>query len=54
MDSTALALCMENNLPVIVFALAGDKSIERAVAREEIGTFVGALETLLVGERGRS
>jgi len=49
MDSTALALCMENELPIIVFDLAAERSIERAVAGEQIGTFVGGRETVLVG-----
>lgn len=40
MDSTALSLCMENNLPIIVFDLLGDRGIERAVAGETIGTIV--------------
>ncbi len=48
MDSTALALCMENELPIIVFDLAAEHSIERAVAGEQIGTFVGGRETVLV------
>ncbi|HLZ68279.1 MAG TPA: UMP kinase [Dehalococcoidia bacterium] len=48
MDSTALALCMENDLPIIVFDLAAEHSIERAVAGEQIGTFVGGKETVLV------
>ncbi len=50
MDSTALALCMENNLPIIVFDLAGHRSIERAVTRMPIGTMVGTHDTVLVGE----
>ncbi|MHB8577945.1 MAG: UMP kinase [Dehalococcoidia bacterium] len=48
MDSTAFALCMDNNLPLIVFDLAAERSIERAVSGEEIGTFVGSRETLLL------
>lgn len=40
MDATALSLCMENNLPIIVFDLLGDRGIERAVAGETIGTIV--------------
>ena len=47
MDSTAFALCMDNDLPLIVFDLAAERSIERAVAGEEIGTFVGSAETLM-------
>ena len=48
MDSTALTLCMENDLPIIVFDLAGERSIERAVAGEEIGTYVGGRDTILL------
>jgi uridylate kinase len=40
MDSTALSLCMDNNLPIIVFNLQAEGSIERAVLGEEIGTLV--------------
>ncbi len=40
MDSTALSLCMENKLPIIVFDLQAPGSIVRAVAGEPIGTVV--------------
>lgn len=40
MDSTALTLCMENDLPIIVFDLQAPRSIERAVLGEPIGTLV--------------
>ncbi|MDP6101320.1 MAG: UMP kinase [Dehalococcoidia bacterium] len=40
MDATALALCRENNLPIIVFDLQAQNSIERAVAGEPLGTLV--------------
>ena len=40
MDSTATSLAMDNNLPVIVFALADPKNILRVLAGEKIGTFV--------------
>jgi uridylate kinase len=49
MDSTALALCMENDLPIIVFDLAGEDSIVRAVRGERIGTFVGSEQTVVAG-----
>lgn len=40
MDSTALYLCMENNLPIIVFDLQAPGNIVRAVAGEPIGTII--------------
>lgn len=41
MDSTAIALCKENNIPIIVFDLTGAGNIARAVSGEPVGTFVG-------------
>ena len=40
MDATALSFCLENKLPIIVFNLMEDRSIERAVMGESIGTLV--------------
>ena len=40
MDATALSLCLENKLPIIVFDLQAPRSIERAVCGEAIGTLV--------------
>jgi uridylate kinase len=40
MDATALSLCLENRLPIIVFDLQAPQSIERAVMGEPIGTLV--------------
>lgn len=40
MDSTALSLCMENKLPIVVFDLAREGNIRRAVMGEPIGTLV--------------
>lgn len=40
MDSTAISLCMENKLPVIVFNVATPGNIERVVGGEAIGTMV--------------
>ncbi len=42
MDSTALSLCHENRLPIIVFDLNAPSSIERAVLGESIGTLVSS------------
>lgn len=40
MDSTATSLCMDNDIPLIVFALGEQGNILRAVTGENIGTFV--------------
>jgi uridylate kinase len=40
MDSTAISLCMDNNLPILVFNLLEPGNIKRAVTGEEIGTLV--------------
>lgn len=40
MDTTALSLCLENKLPIIVFDLKAPRSIERAVTGKPIGTLV--------------
>lgn len=40
MDSTALTLCMDNRLPVLVFNLQAPHSIEHAVMGKDIGTLV--------------
>jgi len=47
MDSTALSLCMENDLPIIVFDIAAPEGIVQAVRGERIGTFVSNRETVL-------
>ena len=40
MDATALSLCLENKLPIIVFDLQATRSLERAVIGDPIGTLV--------------
>jgi uridylate kinase len=40
MDSTAISLCMDNNLPIIVFNLMEKGNIKRVVSGEPIGTRV--------------
>jgi uridylate kinase len=41
MDSTAIALCKENSIPILVFDLTVRGNIKRAVMGESIGTLVG-------------
>jgi uridylate kinase len=40
MDSTAISLCMDNNLPIVVFNLRGKKSIRKIIEGKQIGTLV--------------
>jgi uridylate kinase len=41
MDSTAIALCKDNNIPIMVFDLSVPGNIKRALTGEPIGTIVG-------------
>ena len=47
MDSTALSLCMENSLPIVVFNLRMPQSIELAASGKDNGTRIGDVETAL-------
>ena len=40
MDSTAFSMCMDNNIPIIVFDMNKPGNIRKAVMGEEIGTLV--------------
>ena len=40
MDSTAFSLCLDNNVPILVFNLHDEHAIRRAVLGEKIGTLV--------------
>lgn len=42
MDSTAITLCMENDLPIMVLDLWQPNSLERAVLGEKIGTIISS------------
>ena len=45
MDTTAFSLCMDNNLPIVVFDLLCEGNIARAVRGEKIGTLVNGSGT---------
>jgi len=40
MDSTALSLCMDNDLPIHVFNMDDERNIDRIVCGERVGTVV--------------
>jgi uridylate kinase len=42
MDSTALSLCMDNELPIYVFNMADGRNIDRIVSGERVGTLVSS------------
>ena len=44
MDTTALSLCMDNKLHIIVFNLQAERSVERAISGEPIGTLINSEE----------
>lgn len=42
MDATAISLCMENDLPILVFKMEEGDNMRRALLGEEVGTLVGS------------
>lgn len=40
MDATAFALCMDNNLPIVVFNMADGRNLDKVVSGERVGTLV--------------
>ena len=40
MDTTATTLCMDNNIPILVFGISDEGNIKRAIKGEKIGTIV--------------
>jgi uridylate kinase len=40
-DSTAISLCMDNNLPILVLSLWNDDDLVRAMQGEAVGTIIG-------------
>ncbi|TCS82972.1 UMP kinase [Tepidibacillus fermentans] len=41
MDSTASSLCMDNNIPLIVFNISEEGNIKKVILGEKIGTIIG-------------
>jgi uridylate kinase len=40
MDSTALSLCMDNHMPIVVFNMNTEGNIDRIISGERVGTLV--------------
>jgi uridylate kinase len=44
MDSTAVSLCMDNNLPIIVFNIFKSGNLSRILSGEPVGTIITGRE----------
>jgi uridylate kinase len=42
MDTTAVSLCMDNGLPIVVFALMAEGNVIRAIRGDKVGTLVSS------------
>jgi uridylate kinase len=42
MDATAISLCMENDLPILVFRMGEGDNMRKALLGEDVGTLVGS------------
>ncbi|MDP6065485.1 MAG: UMP kinase [SAR202 cluster bacterium] len=49
MDTTALSLCEENNIPIVVFDLFVEGSIERIISGERVGSLVAETDPIPAG-----
>ena len=49
MDTTALSLCEENNIPIVVFDLFVEGSIERIIIGERVGSLVAETDPIPAG-----
>src|SRR5437773_4092613 len=45
MDSTAISLCKDNNVPIIVFNIKTKGNIRRVIEGEKIGSLIGSVAT---------
>jgi len=41
MDTTAISLCLDNNMPIVVFNINRAGNIRRVVSGEKVGSYVG-------------
>jgi uridylate kinase len=47
MDATAISLCMDNDLPIVVFSMEQGGNLKKVLSGERVGTRVGRLATEL-------
>ena len=41
MDRTAITMCQENSLPIVVFDMAVEGNLSRLLSGERVGTWIG-------------
>ena len=51
MDATAVSLCMENDLPIVVFDLNQPDNITRVAAGQPVGTRIAGAPSAVGGSR---
>ncbi len=50
-DATAISLCMDNDLPILVFDIFAAQALARAVAGDKIGTIISSDKGAQLGDR---
>lgn len=53
MDSTAISMCMDNNLSIVVFNVTGEGNIKKIVQGKKVGTLVGGNNGERTKKKGR-
>lgn len=50
LDATAVSLCMDNKIPIIVFNMSVKGNLKKVVLGEKVGTYIGDIE--IIGDKG--
>lgn len=50
MDQTALSLCMENNLPILVFDIFKEGNLQRLVEGKQVGTLISNSDEVIIDD----
>jgi len=50
LDATAVSLCMDNKIPIIVFNMSVRGNLKKIILGEKVGTYIGDLE--IISDKG--
>ena len=50
MDATAITMCMENHLPIVIFNIHKDGNLKKAAQGEAVGTYIGSEVSMAFGK----